>query len=388
MSDFEKLNDSLCEAGTRANTWASVIGPVTNNLSHLQYAFIATAGAFLVIFGKSDIGTVAAFLQSARTFSQPLSQMSQQFNAVLNALAGAERIFAAIDEREESFEGSVNLVPVFEDSNGKLIESQNRTGKWAWKASSTGQLKILGGKVDFQGVNFSYDGKKQILKDVSIFVENGKKLALVGSTGSGKTTIASLLVRFYDVKEDCGRIFLDEIPISDIALPSLRRALGMVLQDVHLFTGTVFDNIRYGNPDATDEDVKAAARLANAHSFISRLPQGYDTVIRGDGASLSHGQKQLLSIARASCADSPILILDEATSSIDTRTESLVQSGMNHLMKNRTVLVIAHRLSTVRGADQIAVLENGSVLEKGTHDELINRRGRYWQLCSGGLRLE
>ncbi len=388
---FDELNEKLCEAGTQATTYASVLGPIMNNLSHLQYAVCAMLGAFLVIKSMSDLGTVASFLQSIRSFSRPLSQMSQQFNSILNALAGAERIFAAIDELPEVDEGKVlitNAMATDSGGNIRITESFARTGIWAWKYPETKQLKQLKGNVDFENVNFGYNSSIKVLHNISIHAEPGKKIALVGATGSGKTTIANLLTRFYDIEEGEGIITYDDIPIKDISKDSLRKSLGMVLQDTHLFTGTIKENIRYGNLDASDKQVVDAAKLANADSFISHLKNGYDTVITGDGASLSQGQRQLLSIARAACANPPVLILDEATSSIDTRTERLIQQGMDRLMRGRTVFVIAHRLSTVRNSDEILVLEKGSILERGSHDALMERKGRYYQLYTGAFKLD
>ena len=388
---FAGLNDMLCESGTSANTYASILGPLMNNMSHAQYALCAIAGAFLVILGRMDIGTVASFLQSLRNFSRPLSQMSQQFNSILNALAGAERIFAVIDEKAEVDDGDVSLVNAseFMDSLGwtHVSESFARTGEWAWKDSGTGQLKRLRGDVSIGNVDFSYVEGTPVLRNVSIKAAAGQRIALVGSTGSGKTTVANLIARFYDVGDGHGEILFDGIPVKDIRKGSLRRALGMVLQDTHLFTASVRENIRYGNLDASDAQVEAAAKLANADSFIRKLPDGYDTVLTGGGSEISQGQRQLLSIARAAVADPPVLILDEATSSIDTRTERLIQQGMDRLMKGRTVFVIAHRLSTVRNADVIVVFERGAVIESGTHEELLARRGRYWQLYTGAFVL-
>ena len=388
---FDLLNDELCEAGTRANTYASILGPIMNNLSHVQYALSAILGSVLIIFGRTDIGTVASFLQATRSFSRPLSQMSQQFNSILNALAGAERIFATIDESSEVDSGEVELVNAYEfsSSDGKthITESFASTGEWAWKFPSTNQLKRLRGEVDFDDVDFSYVEGCPVLKNITIHAKSGQKIALVGSTGSGKTTIANLLTRFYDVDENSGSITYDGIPVNDIKKDSLRKSLGMVLQDTHLFTGTIAENIKYGNPDASEKQVIDAARLANADSFIKHLPNGYDTVITGDGASLSQGQRQLLSIARAAVANPPVLILDEATSSIDTRTEKLIQDGMDRLMHGRTVFVIAHRLSTVRNADEILVLEKGSIIERGNHDALMEKKGRYYQLYTGAFQL-
>lgn len=391
---FDELNEKLREAGTRANTYANILGPIMNNLSHAQYALTAILGAFLVIWGHSDIGTIATFLQSTRKFSQPLTQVSQQINAILNALAGAERIFAAIDEEVEEDDGQVDLVNAYETlasaskfGTSRLVESYAPTGSWAWKITSTGQLKKLKGDVVFKNVNFSYEKDVRVLKDINLHAKPGQKIALVGSTGSGKTTITNLLTRFYDIEDDYGSITYDSIPIKDIKKDALRRSLGMVLQDTHLFTGTIRENIAYGNLEASESQVLAAAKLANAHSFIKHLPHGYDTVITGDGASLSQGQRQLLAIARAACANPPVLILDEATSSIDTRTEALIQSGMDKLMSGRTVFVIAHRLSTVRNADEIIVLDHGKIIERGNHEELLALQGMYYKLYTGAFQL-
>lgn len=392
---FAELNDDLCESGTAASTYASILGPIMNNLSHFQYAIVAALGSFFVISGSSDIGTIAGFLQSVRSFSQPLSQISQQINSVLNALAGAERIFTAMSEQSESNYGKVSLVNAYytradaaSDKESHLTESFAPTGQWAWKTSVANHLNLkpMKGEIVFDAVDFSYDGVLKVLKNINISAKPGQKIALVGSTGSGKTTITNLLTRFYDVRE--GSITYDGIPIADIDKRHLRRSLGMVLQDTHLFTGTISDNIRYGNPDASEAQILAAARLANADSFIKHLPQGYQTVITGDGASLSQGQRQLLAIARAAAANPPVLILDEATSSIDTRTEALIEKGMDRLMRGRTVFVIAHRLSTVRNADCIIVLERGNIIERGTHDFLMQSKGRYYQLYTGASRLE
>ncbi|MBR1404289.1 MAG: ABC transporter ATP-binding protein [Treponema sp.] len=355
---FEILNEDLRRAGTSAMSYVSVLGPMMNNLSHIQYALTAIAGAFLVIKGFSDVGTIASFLQSNRSFSRPLTQVSQQFNSVLNALAGAERIFAAIDEPIEGDEGTVDL-------------GEQPKGDFA-----------------FKNVNFSYEENVPVLKNISLHATPGQKIALVGSTGSGKTTITNLLTRFYDISDGNGEILYDDIPLKTIKKDSLRRSLGMVLQDTHLFTGTIFENIRYGKLDATKDEVIAAARLANADYFIRHLSDGYDTVITGDGASLSQGQRQLLAIARAAVANPPVLILDEATSSIDTRTERLIQQGMDALMKGRTTFVIAHRLSTVRNADEILVLEKGEIIERGNHDVLMEKQGRYYDLYTGAFKLE
>lgn len=391
---FDCLNDALCQAGTQASTYANILGPIMNNLSHFQYALISIFGALFVIKGCMDLGTIASFLQSTREFSRPLGQLSQQFNSILNALAGAERIFAAIDEEPELETGDVSLVNACEvkaASEGteevRLVQSFASTGTWAWLCPELNRLKQLRGEVVFKDVDFSYDGRKKVLDGICLHALPGQKIALVGSTGSGKTTIANLLTRFYDLEEGCGVITYDGIPLKDIKKPDLRRSIAVVLQDTHLFTGTVRENIRYGKLEASNVQVEEAARLANADSFIKHLPQGFDTVIKGDGSNLSHGQRQLIAIARAAVANPPVLILDEATSSIDTRTEALIEKGMDRLMKGRTVFVIAHRLSTVRNADCILVLEKGSVIEQGTHEQLMEEKGRYYQLYTGAFEL-
>lgn len=389
--DFSKLNEALCESGTQASTYANILGPIMNNLSHFQYALISIFGAVLVITGYMDLGTIASFLQSTREFSRPLSQLSQQFNSILNALAGAERIFAAINQKPEKDNGTVSLVNAYEAKFKKdekvLVQSFAQTGTWAWHCPELDRLKLLCGDVVFKEVDFSYNRRKRVLNGISLHAKPGQKIALVGSTGSGKTTIANLLTRFYDIEEGSGSITYDGIPLNDIKKQDLRRSIAVVLQDIHLFTGTVLENIRYGNLEATDKQVYDAVKLANADSFIRHLPQGFDTVIKGDGSNLSQGQRQLIAIARAAVANPPVLILDEATSSIDTRTESLIEKGMDQLMRGRTVFVIAHRLSTVRNADCIIVLEEGSIIEQGTHDELLQKHGRYYQLYTGAFEL-
>lgn len=388
---FSKLNEALCESGTQASTYANILGPIMNNLSHFQYALISILGAVLVITGYMDLGTIASFLQSTREFSRPLSQLSQQFNSILNALAGAERIFAAINQKPEKDNGTVSLVNAYEAKFKKdekvLVQSFAQTGTWAWHCPELDRLKLLCGDVVFKEVDFSYSRRKRVLNGISLHAKPGQKIALVGSTGSGKTTIANLLTRFYDIEEGSGSITYDGIPLNDIKKQDLRRSIAVVLQDIHLFTGTVLENIRYGNLEATDKQVYDAVKLANADSFIRHLPQGFDTVIKGDGSNLSQGQRQLIAIARAAVANPPVLILDEATSSIDTRTESLIEKGMDQLMRGRTVFVIAHRLSTVRNADCIIVLEEGSIIEQGTHDELLQKHGRYYQLYTGAFEL-
>ncbi len=392
-AEFAVLNDSLCAAGTRANTFANILMPVMGNLSHVQYALIAVVGAFQVISGRLDLGSIAAFLQYTRSFSRPITMMSQQFNSILNALAGVERIFGVIDEEPETDNGSVTLVNAVETlpssrtrKSGILVEAFNFTGQWAWK-TETGLVKLCG-DVEFKDVSFGYVKEKEVLHSVNLHAAPGKKIALVGSKGSGKTTITNLLTRFYDIEEGKGIITYDGIPLKNISKQALRRSLGMVLQDTHLFTGSIKDNIRYGNPDASDAQVYKAAQIANADTFIKHLEQGYDTVITGDGGNLSQGQRQLLSIARAAVADPPVLILDEATSSIDTRTEALIEKGMNQLMEGRTVFIIAHRLSTVRNADEIIVLEKGNIIERGNHDTLMALKGRYYDLYTGAFDLD
>lgn len=389
--NFSKLNEALCKSGTQASTYANILGPIMNNLSHFQYALISILGAVLVITGYMDLGTIASFLQSTREFSRPLSQLSQQFNSILNALAGAERIFAAINQKPEKDNGTVSLVNAYEAKFKKdekvLVQSFAQTGTWAWHCPELDRLKLLCGDVVFKEVDFSYNRRKRVFNGISLHAKPGQKIALVGSTGSGKTTIANLLTRFYDIEEGSGSITYDGIPLNDIKKQDLRRSIAVVLQDIHLFTGTVLENIRYGNLEATDKQVYDAVKLANADSFIRHLPQGFDTVIKGDGSNLSQGQRQLIAIARAAVANPPVLILDEATSSIDTRTESLIEKGMDQLMRGRTVFVIAHRLSTVRNADCIIVLEEGSIIEQGTHDELLQKHGRYYQLYTGAFEL-
>lgn len=386
--DFDVINENLCNAATSANTCANILMPIMGNLSYMHYAITAAAGAFLVIKGViGDIGTIASFLQFTRSFSQPITQMSQQFNSVLSALAGAERIFEVLDEKSEEDNGNVTLVKA-EKKDGRIVESDKYTGMWAWKIpEKTGGFSYirLKGDVRFHNVTFGYEENKTVLNNVSLYAKPGQKIAFVGSTGAGKTTITNLINRFYDVPD--GKITYDGININKIKKADLRRSLAFVLQDTHLFTGTVKENIRYGNLYASDEDVVNAAKLANAHSFIMHLPKGYDTHLSSDGANLSQGQRQLLSIARAAVANPPVLVLDEATSSIDTRTESLIEKGMDSLMHGRTVFVIAHRLSTVRNSDAIMVLENGSVIERGNHEELIEQKGKYYSLYTGAFEL-
>ncbi len=396
--EFARISEDLRVAGTAANTFGAILGPINNNFSHIQYAIIAIIGAAMVIWSSQadtsvprllfmDLGTIAAFLQYTRSFSQPVGMMSQQANSVLNALAGAERIFSIIDEEPEIDEGEVGLVNAYEatdtDGSKKLVQSFGFTGQWAWKNPADNELSPLRGEVVFDHVTFGYTPEKTVLHDICIHAKPGQKIALVGSTGSGKTTTINLLTRFYDVPEENGAILFDGIPLNSISKEALRKSLGMVQQNTHLFTGTIRENIRYGNLNASDHQVYEAAKLANADSFIKHLPDGYDTVITGDGGSLSQGQRQLLAIARAAVANPPVLILDEATSSIDTRTEKLIESGMDSLMSGRTSFVIAHRLSTVRNADEIIVLEHGNIIERGTHEELLEKKGRYYHLYTG-----
>ena len=389
--EFDKLNEALFESAAQANTFANMMGPVIGNIGNLQFVLVSVLGGFLSIMGIGGItlGVMASYLQFTKSFTQPFMQVAQQFNSIVMALAGAERIFALIDEESEKDEGYVTLVNAKKDENGNIIECKERTGMWAWKHphSADGSVSYteLTGDVRFEDVTFGYNEDKVILKDISLFAKPGQKLAFVGSTGAGKTTITNLINRFYDIQE--GKIRYDGINITKIKKDDLRRSLGIVLQDTHLFTGTIMDNIRYGKLDATDEEVYEAAKLAHADQFIKMLPKGYDTMLSGDGEELSQGQRQLLSIARAAVANPPVLILDEATSSIDTRTESIVQKGMDNLMNGRTVFVIAHRLSTIRNSDAIIVLEHGKIIERGDHADLIKMKGTYYQLYTGKLEL-
>lgn len=383
---FAKLNGQLFDSADNANKFANLLGPINAQLGNISYVLCAIVGGALAINGVGGftLGGLASFLTFNKNFSMPINQVSQQLNSVVMALAGAERIFNAFDEKPETDEGYVTLVNAKEE-NGSLTQTAERTGLWAWKhthqADGTVTYVKLTGDVVFDDVDFGYNEEKQVLYNVDLFATPGQKIAFVGSTGAGKTTITNLINRFYDIQD--GKIRYDGINVNKIKKDDLRRSLGMVLQDTHLFTATVMENIRYGRLDATDEEVIAAAKLANAHSFIKRLPDGYNTVLTGDGANLSQGQRQLLAIARAAIADPPVLILDEATSSIDTRTEKIVQEGMDKLMKGRTTFVIAHRLSTVRNSDCIIVLEKGRVIERGPHDELIEKQGKYYQLYTG-----
>ena len=380
---FRERNEAYRQAATRAQAYAGAMMPAMGNLSYINYAITCCVGGILAI-RSGDLGGLAAFLQYTRQVSQPITQISQQVNTILSAVAGAERVFEVMEAQPEVDQGKVKLVRVTEDRSGKLSEASFDTGEWAWKQPD-GTLIPLRGDVRFDHVVFGYDDRKIILHDISLFAKPGQKIAFVGSTGAGKTTITSLINRFYEIQS--GTITYDGIDVRDIEKDSLRQSLGVVLQDTHLFTGTVADNIRYGRLDATDEEVRAAAQLAGADTFIRHLPHGYDTVLSGDGGNLSQGERQLLNIARAACANPPVLILDEATSSIDTRTEKLIEKGMDRLMAGRTVFVIAHRLSTVRNAKAIMVLEQGSIIERGDHDDLIAQHGRYYQLYTGQAEL-
>ncbi len=386
--EFNVLNEDLFESAKGANTFASILRPIMGNLSYIHYSITAIAGAVMSVTMGLDLGSLASFLQYTRSFSQPITMMSEQFNAILMALAGAERIFNMLDEEPEVDEGHVTLIRAEKDGNGNIRETSHRTGIWAWKQpNEDGSVTYteVKGDIRFTDVVFGYEENKTVLSGITLYAKPGQKIAFVGSTGAGKTTITNLINRFYDIPE--GTILYDGIPIHQIKKEDLRHSLSMVLQDTHLFTGTVMENIRYGRLDATDEEVMEAAKLANADSFIRHLPQGYDTVLTADGSNLSQGQRQLLAIARAAVADPPVLILDEATSSIDTRTEALIEKGMDKLMEGRTVFVIAHRLSTVRNSNAIMVLENGAIIERGDHEDLIRQGGRYYQLYTGMFEL-
>ena len=387
IEQFDQLNEELFESAYKAVSFANIVMPISGQLGNVSYVLCALVGGLLALNPAVGftVGGLASFLTFNRNFIMPINQVTMQLASIIQALAGAERIFNLMDEKQEEDEGYVTLVNV-KDENGEMVETEEHTGHWAWKHphQATGETDYvpLGGDVVFEGVDFGYNEDKMVLHDIDLHAIPGEKIALVGSTGAGKTTITNLINRFYDIQD--GKIRYDNINVNKIKKPDLRRSLAMVLQDTHLFTGTVMENIRYGRLDATDEEVKEAAKLANADGFIRRLPHGYDTVLTGDGANLSQGQRQLLAIARATIADPPVLILDEATSSIDTRTEKIVQDGMDKLMKGRTSFVIAHRLSTVRNSDCILVMENGRIIERGTHDELIEQKGRYYQLYTGG----
>ena len=392
-NEFDQLNDTLRQNAFKAGAFTNMMGPVNNNLSYFQYAILAVVGSLLVIASNGNlltVGNLVAFLLLSREFNRPIGQVSNQINAIVMALAGAERIFELMDEEPEVDQGYVTLVNAKEDENGNLTECKERTGRWAWrhphKADGTVTYTELKGDITMDSVDFGYVPEKTVLHDVTLYAHPGQKIAFVGATGAGKTTITNLINRFYDIAD--GKIRYDGININKICKPDLRRSLGVVLQDTNLFTGTVMDNIRYGKLDATDEECIQAAKTANAHDFITRLPEGYDTMLTGNGAQLSQGQRQLIAIARAAVADPPVMILDEATSSIDTRTEALVQKGMDGLMQGRTTFVIAHRLSTVMNSDCIMVLDHGHIIERGTHQDLIDQKGTYYQLYTGVFELE
>ena len=393
--DFDVINEALCQTMTKAGGYSNVMGPITMNIGNLQYVLLVFIGSAICLMGGGfaagyTVGMLAAFLQLSRSFANPISQISQQANFVLQALAGAERIFEFLDREDETDNGYVTLVNSTTDENGNVTESSSRTGSWAWKHPHTDGSPVtytpLAGDIEMHEVDFGYTQDKTVLHDITLYAKPGQKIAFVGSTGAGKTTITNLLNRFYDIQD--GKIRFDGININKIKKDDLRHSLGMILQDTHLFSGTIMENIRFGKLDATDDEVIAAAKLANAHEFIMMMPDGYNTMIENDGEGLSQGQRQLLSIARAAVCDPPVLVMDEATSSIDTHTEALVQSGMDRLMEGRTVFVIAHRLSTVRNSNCIMVLDHGRIIERGTHDELIAAKGTYYQLYTGAFELE
>ena len=384
LDDFKNLNNELYKNSVRTNMIASIMFPVNANLSYFAYAIVAVVGAYLCINGEMSLGVLASFLLYVRQFTGPVSNLSQQFNGFMMSLAGAERVFELMDKNGEINEGKVTLTNILEDKE-ELIKTDKKTHRWAWEKSN-GELVELKGDVRFKDVNFSYVENKQVLNDISLYAKPGQKIALVGSTGAGKTTITNLLNRFYDVQE--GQITYDGIDIKNIKKQDLRKSIGMVLQDTNLFSGTVMDNIRYGRLDASDEECIKAAKLCNADSFITRLPQGYQTMLSANGSNLSQGQRQLLNIARCAVADPPVMVLDEATSSIDTYTEKLIEKGLDELMKGRTTFVIAHRLSTVRNANAILVIEHGQIMERGTHEDLLNLKGRYYQLYTGKVELD
>ena len=384
--EFNTLNEKLFSYSSKANKYSSLMGPIVGNIGNLQFVLTAIIGSLLLINKSSGItlGILISYLQFTKSFTQPILEISQQFNMIIMGIAGAERIFTLFDTKSELDDGSVSLVNIYFDNNGNIFETDKPTNHWAWKKD--GRYIELKGEVRFNDMTFGYVKDKIILENLNLYAKPGQKLAFVGSTGAGKTTITNLINRFYDVNS--GNITYDGININDIKKSDLRKSLGIVLQDTHLFTGTIMENIRYGRLDASDEDVYNAAKLAHADHFINMLPNKFDTIIDGSGEGLSQGQKQLLSIARAAIANPPVLILDEATSSIDTRTEKLVQTGMDNLMKGRTVFVIAHRLSTIRNSDAIIVLENGKIIERGNHDDLIAKKGTYYQLYTGDLELD
>ena len=388
IKTFDELNEELYKSAYKANAFANIIGPVNAQMGNANYVVVALVGGLLALnsYAGFTVGALASFLTFNKSFSMPINQVSMQFNSIIMALAGAERVFKLLDEKPETDEGYVMLVNCEYDENGNIVETQKHTGQWAWKhyhkqSDHSTTYQKLEGDVTFNHVDFGYRDDKMVLHDIVLHAKPGEKVALVGSTGAGKTTITNLINRFYDIQD--GKIRYDNINVNKIKKADLRRSLGIVLQDTHLFTGTVRDNIRYGKLDATEEEIVAAAKLANADGFIRRLPHGYDTMLKGDGANLSQGQRQLLAIARAAIADPPVLILDEATSSIDTRTEKIVQDGMDKLMKGRTTFVIAHRLSTIKNSDTILVLEQGRIVERGNHEQLLEQKGRYYQLYTG-----